>query len=166
MARKSAPKPESDYSWVDTEVKFKRDITDEHLRRAAGLHELPTHLWRGPGHSPDKDSIKEKIFCRAKSCALNPRCYAHLGISEALSLDKEAYIDSKRQQSTGPRDGPVGLRNLGATCYVRHTHLIPCSYLLTYRLMHFSKYGTTMSPFAMASIPLSMLLYVEPHSRG
>lgn len=106
-----------DWSWV-SEVRDASEITDDHRLRAAGLKDYD----KCPlAFSIDSDviPIKDKS-CTKKRCAGNPGCLNHLGIDKLLDeKGKEKFVEDKLVALSTRGEDPAGLRNLGATCYVR-----------------------------------------------
>ncbi|WVF71134.1 hypothetical protein IAT40_005931 [Kwoniella sp. CBS 6097] len=68
---------------------------------------------------PTKLKFKFKTpGCTAKGCKGNPWCYNHLGADKVMDPEgKQNYIKEHAEEIARIRDGPAGLRNLGATCY-------------------------------------------------
>ncbi|WWC89000.1 uncharacterized protein L201_003917 [Kwoniella dendrophila CBS 6074] len=137
MPPKKAPKP--DWSWTET-ITSPDQITQEHQRRAAGLQGLVPCPFNfslgGPSKYQDPDEeddiieidrkgkakanlyTKRVTGCTKKGCLKNPRCYNHLGAEEVVKPNaKEDYLDENAGIIPVEREGPAGLRNLGATCY-------------------------------------------------
>ena len=116
------------WSWIEnlSDPINRKEIVEEHVRTAYRLY-FPTHRC--------DDAVT--ITCK-KNCKQNPNCYAQLGIEKWLkpsekiaSEDNGSTVDSedddgtefeKRPTFKGPNDQlihlPVGLKNLGNTCYV------------------------------------------------
>ncbi|OCF31948.1 hypothetical protein I316_06331 [Kwoniella heveanensis BCC8398] len=70
-----------------------------------------------PAISKPKQKLKV-AGCTAKGCRSNPWCYNHLGADKVMDPEgKQKYIEEHAEEITSIRDGPAGLRNLGATCY-------------------------------------------------
>jgi ubiquitin carboxyl-terminal hydrolase 48 len=130
----------NDWSWVGTEVNRPEDITTLHRRRAAGLiggepcqpRFLPAN--NTTSHTldfDDQDGLSEASVlvtgdngrgmdgCTAKRCKKWHLCLNHLGAEEVVDQEgKKRYIEEALGPDVGVREGPAGLRNLGATCYV------------------------------------------------
>jgi ubiquitin carboxyl-terminal hydrolase 48 len=113
--------PLADWTWVGTEAKRAGDITSEHRRRAAGLVGGKPCSYRYKG--------KKDLGCTQGRCRGSPWCLNQLGAEEVGSCKisliqlvgpgaKAAYLE-KLGPEPRKRAGPAGLRNLGATCYVR-----------------------------------------------
>ncbi|WWC69883.1 uncharacterized protein I206_103826 [Kwoniella pini CBS 10737] len=128
-----------DWSWIE-DVSSPDEITPDHRRLAAGLgHLLPCPFnytsdkpqesrddqsddeifeVDSKGNSKSKAVIKKVQGCAKKGCKNNPRCYNHLGAEAILRSDaKQIYLDEHAEPIPIDREGPAGLRNLGATCY-------------------------------------------------
>lgn len=119
------PKSRKDnWAWVST-VESASDITDDHRLQAAGLTDLVPCTYP---FSVDDDvtPVKDKQ-CGKGRCKTNPACLSHLG-AETLSNEKgkEEYLERKLPVLDSRGEGPAGLRNLGATCYVSPCHLLSC----------------------------------------
>lgn len=87
--------PRHDWDWVGTEATRTEDITEQHLRRAAGWEggtccKLPT------GEKKQQDAEKSgpkgkgrkgpaNRACGEKACKDSPRCYNHLGGEQVSS---------------------------------------------------------------------------------
>ena len=123
------------WSWVDSlnDTVTTADITDEHIRRAYRLY-FPLH------HGSNFKGTKS---CKS-ACKQNPRCYSNIGIEKwvkgapKIEKDKDASDVSSQEDSEEDEDEedelekrrsytgknglsgfmPVGLKNLGNTCYV------------------------------------------------
>jgi len=121
----------NDWSWVD-QVKSARDITDNHRLAAAGLADVVPCTYAFPIFDGDETPAKDKR-CKKNYCETNPACYNHLGVTNLLdSRGKGKYVESKLSKRDEKRkEGiPAGLRNLGATCYVRLALSITCDFEL------------------------------------
>ncbi|KAE8539220.1 hypothetical protein D1P53_004316 [Cryptococcus gattii VGV] len=130
MARASQ-RPCPDWDWVGTEVQTPDKITLEHRRRAAGLvggvacprdlteHEEKSVSGNGETKVNGKGNWKKRESgCRAKSCKSNYMCYNNLGTEKLLEPDaKSEFVISNLGEVPEERNGPAGLKNLGATCY-------------------------------------------------
>ncbi|OXG77311.1 ubiquitin carboxyl-terminal hydrolase 48 [Cryptococcus neoformans var. grubii Br795] len=128
---KTSQKPCQDWDWVGTEVQTPAQITLEHRRRAAGLvggvachrdltgHERETATDDSEVKMNGKGAGKKKgTGCRAKGCKSNYMCYNNLGTEKLLEPDAKAeFVISNLGDVPEERNGPAGLRNLGATCY-------------------------------------------------
>ncbi|KZT28434.1 cysteine proteinase [Neolentinus lepideus HHB14362 ss-1] len=133
------------WSWVGTEVTSAAEITDEHLMFCCGLSER--NGWpicrnkyskvtspEFETSSAEPTDVNEDIVvisddektqgCSRRACRLNPNCLNYLGQDAWENEEKarEAYLKAANLKSD-PRDdmrtsgSPVGLKNLGATCY-------------------------------------------------
>ncbi|KIR98682.1 hypothetical protein L804_04261 [Cryptococcus deuterogattii 2001/935-1] len=95
---KASQKPCPDWDWVGTEVQTPDKITLEHRRRAAGLVgrvACPRDLTEHEGKSADGN-----------------------GETKLLEPDAKAdFVISNLGEVSEERNGPAGLKNLGATCY-------------------------------------------------
>jgi len=114
----------NDWSWVD-QVKSAREITDNHRLAAAGLTDVVPCTYAFPIFDGDETPVKEKK-CNKRYCETNPACYNYLGVTDLLDpRGKGKYVESKLSKRPEKRkEGiPAGLRNLGATCYVRTAFL-------------------------------------------
>ncbi|WWC94448.1 hypothetical protein V866_001294 [Kwoniella sp. B9012] len=132
---------QQDWSWIHT-VSSPDQITRQHRRRAAGLQGLIPCPFNFSLDTPtkvksedDEDEIievdakgkaKAKAIlsnnkvpgCTKQRCMKNPMCYNHLGVDQVVLPDaKNNYIDEHAGLIPVDREGPAGLRNLGATCY-------------------------------------------------
>ncbi|WWC62222.1 uncharacterized protein I303_104817 [Kwoniella dejecticola CBS 10117] len=125
-----------DWSWIPN-ITSPDDITPQHRRRAAGLGDLiPCPLGYsfetvpkgGEGNDDEilevdklgkeKAPVKKVNGCTRKGCKNNPRCYNHLGAVAILLPEAKAFFINKHAGDIPTeREGPAGLRNLGATCY-------------------------------------------------
>lgn len=105
-----------DWSWV-SEVNDASQITDDHRLRAAGLKN-PDKCLYAFSVDPDVTPLKDRT-CSKRRCAGNPGCLNHLGTNKVLDENgKEKFVEDKLVSLSTREDGPAGLRNLGATCYV------------------------------------------------
>ncbi|KAK8864689.1 hypothetical protein IAR55_001941 [Kwoniella newhampshirensis] len=127
MAKKANGKRNGpyDWEWVGTEVHAADQITPLHRRRAAGLvggkicsfDLTPPTLLKTDRSKGSKTTGKDNS-CRPKTCKGNPTCYNYLGANQVIAPGaKEDYLHEKLPVLPEMRDGPAGLRNLGATCY-------------------------------------------------
>lgn len=119
----------NDWSWID-QVKSARDITDNHRLAAAGLADVVPCTYAFPILDGDETPMKDKR-CKKNYCETNPACYNHLGVTDLLNpRGKGKYVESKLSKRAEKRkEGiPAGLRNLGATCYVRLALFITCDF--------------------------------------
>ncbi|WVQ80125.1 hypothetical protein IAT38_002226 [Cryptococcus sp. DSM 104549] len=117
-----------DWDWVGTEVHSASDITPQHRRRAAGLvggdvcpfslsPPTPAKANGAAGKTPSKGKdVAGK--CKANTCKGSYMCYNHLGVDKLLDPEaKKEAVNEKLGEIPEVREGPAGLRNLGATCY-------------------------------------------------
>ncbi|TFK76330.1 cysteine proteinase [Pluteus cervinus] len=134
------------WGWVGTEVQDAGDITHEHALRTCGLsrannHPFCTnkHVARGPpaqsqplGFPNNNEVAQDEIIdisddeqlCTKAGCKSNPYCLNYSGqekwddegkckkLFSKLSVEENIPEDDSRNL-----DLPVGLKNLGATCY-------------------------------------------------
>ncbi|KAF5373636.1 hypothetical protein D9758_000663 [Tetrapyrgos nigripes] len=131
----------STWGWVGTEASNTSEITTNHLLAACGLLDPSRPFCRNKfketsrASSTDPLAIKdtdddvivisddETPTCSKKSCKSNPFCLNYLGQDkwendEHQETFKElAKVGSNPSEETRIDDLPVGLRNLGATCY-------------------------------------------------
>lgn len=139
-----------DWSWVG-DISDPTEITDEHRLQAAGLTDLTPCTYVYPTCDPDIVPVKDK-GCNKKKCQTNPRCLNYVGIARLLEPEpkgKEKYIEEKWDKPVQRADGiPAGLRNLGATCYVRSMPSWSILFHLTSRRTRSSSCGIIMSLFA------------------
>lgn len=113
-----AKRAKHDWSWV-SEVDDASQITDDHRLRAAGLKDLERCSYAF-SLDPDIIPVKDK-GCTKKKCAGHPGCLNYLGVDKLLDeKGKGKFVEDKLVplKTRGDGDGPAGLRNLGATCYV------------------------------------------------
>ncbi|KAF8921110.1 cysteine proteinase [Mucidula mucida] len=131
----------SPWAWVGTEAIEASQITLEHRLMSCGLSHRNRHPFchnklkpkfkaKEPLTSVAADDViiisddDEEPTCSKKSCKLNPNCLNYLNVDTWASRDKarEEFFkaidlgDDLLDMSREP-DLPVGLRNLGATCY-------------------------------------------------
>ncbi|SJL00507.1 uncharacterized protein ARMOST_03820 [Armillaria ostoyae] len=129
------------WAWVGTEVVASSEITQEHLLATCGLSRrndysfcrnryAPDYLRPSPLPTDDAEdgviviSDDEEFTCTKQSCKYNPYCLNYLGqeLWEDEDRAKEAFLkaanigDDPLLNGRDP-DIPVGLKNLGATCY-------------------------------------------------
>ncbi|KAL5489782.1 hypothetical protein ACEPAI_4614 [Sanghuangporus weigelae] len=133
------------WNWIGTEAKHVSEITRDHCLRAAGLvvpgskrpcpnkFTKPKRRQSFPHQtvlkSEDSEDVivisdeDEDVSCEKKRCRDNPYCLNYLGQEKWEDEDKaqETYLklhlrrESPHSLSRGTN--PVGLKNLGATCY-------------------------------------------------
>ncbi|KAK0459838.1 uncharacterized protein EV420DRAFT_1629202 [Desarmillaria tabescens] len=129
------------WAWVGTEVATSSEITQEHLLATCGLSRRNDCSFCRNRYSPDyrlasspapddaEDGVivisdDEEFTCSKQSCKYNPNCLNYLGqeLWEDEDRAREAFLkaanigDDPLLHSRDP-DIPVGLKNLGATCY-------------------------------------------------
>ncbi|KAK0210866.1 hypothetical protein DFS33DRAFT_1252154 [Desarmillaria ectypa] len=129
------------WAWVGSEVATSSEITQEHLLATCGLSRRNDCSFcrnrYAPGYrrpslpAPDdaEDGViiisdDEQFTCSKQSCKYNPNCLNYLGqeLWEDEDRAREAFLkaanigDDPLLHSRDP-DIPVGLKNLGATCY-------------------------------------------------
>lgn len=134
-----------------TEVSREKDSTPVHRLRAAGIAGRPCRLKLdepedevvvvSDGTDEAGPSTSAVGKCSEKKCKHNPLCLNYVGGREVcptvfghgahahvLQLvrpeAKEAYVEQRLGPAPEIRDGPAGLRNLGATCYVSLRHAL------------------------------------------
>ncbi|KAH9993782.1 cysteine proteinase [Russula vinacea] len=137
---------DSPWGWVGTNVTDASGITEEHLLATCGFSRKSRHLFcankyrKHPvktvspvedalsGEEPAKDVViisdDETPSCSKKYCSKNPNCLNYLAQDrwEDAETSLKAYLTAT---NLGPDPNlqtrkvglPVGLRNLGATCY-------------------------------------------------
>ncbi|KAF8733688.1 hypothetical protein AX14_003618 [Amanita brunnescens Koide BX004] len=125
----------SPWGWVGTEVKAVSALTAEHVLATCGFSArnspslCPNRLTQGSAHDKlDNDIIvitdEETSQCSRKVCKNNPNCLNYLGQEKweddakasALFTKTIDFCQDPTEESKEP-DEPVGLKNLGATCY-------------------------------------------------
>ncbi|EIW65966.1 hypothetical protein TREMEDRAFT_11865, partial [Tremella mesenterica DSM 1558] len=115
------PKDKSDWSWVGTEVLKVEDITPLHRRRAAGLEgatQCPIRWQHDTSEIVKPIEITNGEKCTPARCRGKVKCYNHLGAEEVFEeKTKDRLLRESLPDNMEIRDGPAGLRNLGATCY-------------------------------------------------
>ncbi|KZP12614.1 cysteine proteinase [Athelia psychrophila] len=135
------------WGWVGTDVHDPAGITPEHRMRACGLYRESKHSYCSNKYASqkaarDKSASKQEVAsgeldddvivisddepppCSKKLCRGNPNCLNYLGQDKWEREDKakEAFVkaciseDNPVLDARDP-DVPVGLKNLGATCY-------------------------------------------------
>lgn len=137
-----------DWSWINAKRNSVDEITTHEARRAAGLVKITGSCSRlgayTAGSSRDSsynggdDKQPKTTPCTQKKCKSSARCYNHLGIHKVSHMSfsrlwqwvgdaaKVNYVEEKLGPEPTLRDvasgrHPAGLRNYGATCYVRPT---------------------------------------------
>jgi len=159
----------NDWSWAD-QVKTASDITDQHRLAAAGLTDVLPCTYAFPIFDGDEIPVKGKK-CNKRYCETNPACHNHLGVADLLdSGGKGKYVESKLSKRAEKRkEGiPAGLRNLGATCYVRSAFFDTlCNQQSRFgadiRQTHSSSCGSTISRSEMRSTR-ALLSRTPPYS--
>ncbi|THU87228.1 cysteine proteinase [Dendrothele bispora CBS 962.96] len=135
----------SPWGWVGKEASKASEITHEHLLTTCGLsirnpHSLCRNKFTETSRDPSPDPLAlrdtdggvivisddDEPVCSKKSCKNNPFCLNYLGQGkwegEFKAGMKESFMklaklgDDPSQEKRHP-DLPVGLKNLGATCY-------------------------------------------------
>ncbi|KAF7969279.1 hypothetical protein HWV62_27809 [Athelia sp. TMB] len=135
------------WGWVGTDVRDPARITSEHRMRSCGLSRGSKHSYCSNKYAPEKNvrdsgtrnqeaaggeldddviviSDDEPSPCSKKLCKGNPNCLNYLGQDKWEEEDKakDAFLKSSSLgenpvlEARDP-DVPVGLKNLGATCY-------------------------------------------------
>ncbi|KAJ1309785.1 hypothetical protein OPQ81_006550 [Rhizoctonia solani] len=102
----------SEWGWVGTEVNAAEDISPQHRAAACGFRK---HICKNNDDEPE---------CSVKACKANPNCCNHLGQQnwESEATARKSYLeaaglgDDPKASARNP-GLPVGLKNLGATCY-------------------------------------------------
>ncbi|KAJ6597092.1 cysteine proteinase [Mycena vulgaris] len=134
----------SSWGWVASEATDTSAITAEHLSMTCGLSKRNTHPFcrnkyaKLPARKPrthsrgeiEDDIIvissddEEDLNCTKKLCKNNPNCLNYLGQKKWEDEDdarelfmKVVNLGSNPAQDARDEDLPVGLKNLGATCY-------------------------------------------------
>ncbi|KAH8116817.1 cysteine proteinase [Phellopilus nigrolimitatus] len=135
------------WNWIGTDVKAVSEITEEHRLRASGLALLNSRRactnkylqksgeqQRAPQRltfeSEDPDDVivisdsEDEPLCDKKRCRDNPYCLNYLGQEKWEDEEgaEEAYLkvhlkEEDPENNSRKRTLPVGLKNLGATCY-------------------------------------------------
>ncbi|KAF9454646.1 cysteine proteinase [Macrolepiota fuliginosa MF-IS2] len=134
------------WTWVGSEVSRAADITPEHCLMAYGLssrnsNPLCMNKYTVSQVQPSQTPVNEKEptteegdiivisddegdRCTKKNCKLNPNCLNYLGQekweNEEIAMQeflKVATVGYNPTEDTRILELPVGLRNLGATCY-------------------------------------------------
>ncbi|KAI5119495.1 hypothetical protein M0805_009519 [Coniferiporia weirii] len=135
------------WNWIGTDVKHVSEITQAHRLRASGLAlsrskrpcsnkflkksaEPQRALQQSAVGSEDSDDVivisesEEEPPCDKKRCKDNPYCLNYLGQDkwEDEVRAEEAYLKARLEDENPEEDSrdptiPVGLKNLGATCY-------------------------------------------------
>ncbi|KAH9998092.1 cysteine proteinase [Russula compacta] len=137
---------DSPWGWVGTSVKDASGITQEHLLATCGFSRQSHHSFcankyrKRPaktvdnaeavvsGEGPEKDVViisdNESPICSKKYCSKNPNCLNYLAQDrwEDAEAALKAYLSATDlgpdpNHQTRKPSLPVGLRNLGATCY-------------------------------------------------
>ncbi|KAH7340859.1 hypothetical protein B0J17DRAFT_653080 [Rhizoctonia solani] len=125
----------SEWGWVGVEVNAAEDIGPQHRAAACGFRKRICKNKHAPRADPPPTqpgaeddvvviSSDDEPECSAKNCKANPNCCNHLGQRnwENETTAHKSYLEAARlgddPQSTARNPGlPVGLKNLGATCY-------------------------------------------------
>ncbi|KAJ7444900.1 hypothetical protein FB451DRAFT_1343700 [Mycena latifolia] len=137
----------SSWGWVASEVTQTSAITVEHLSATCGLSKRNAHPFcrnkyvklpprketkpRGHINGEIEDDIivissdeEEDLNCTKKLCKNNPNCLNYLGQKKWENEEdarelfmKVANLGNDPAQDARDEDLPVGLKNLGATCY-------------------------------------------------
>ncbi|KAK2466793.1 hypothetical protein APHAL10511_001051 [Amanita phalloides] len=135
--KRSAPSDSktSLWGWVGTEAKDVSGITAEHILATCGFTArnsyslCPNRFVQGPaGDKLDNDIIvisdDEISQCSKKVCKPNPNCLNYLGqekwekdLKACALFAKTLDLGEDPTEQSRESDQPVGLKNLGATCY-------------------------------------------------
>ncbi|KAH9981004.1 hypothetical protein BGW80DRAFT_1267806 [Lactifluus volemus] len=137
---------DSPWGWVGTSVTDASDITEEHFLATCGFSRRSHHLFCAnkyqkrpaktvdpseavvPSEEPIKDVViisdDETPTCSKKFCSRNPNCLNYLAQDrwEDADVALKTYLSTMElgadpDLQTRKPGLPVGLRNLGATCY-------------------------------------------------
>ncbi|QRW14456.1 ubiquitin carboxyl-terminal hydrolase [Ceratobasidium sp. AG-Ba] len=123
----------SEWGWVGTEIHSATDIGPQHRATACGFrkpicknkHAPKTATPVDPNDDDDIVIISDdETECTAKGCKTNPNCCNYMGQAKwqheasarKLFLEAAGLGTDPREESRAS-DHPVGLKNLGATCY-------------------------------------------------
>ncbi|KDQ34247.1 hypothetical protein PLEOSDRAFT_152885 [Pleurotus ostreatus PC15] len=137
----------SPWSWVDTEIQDVNKISHEHRLAACGFSsrngypfcsnkfsdtsqtKVPESSKGGDGNNDDNVIIvtddESQPECSKKACKNNPKCLNYLGQETWVAEEGAAWKEYIKMMAMGEDplldsrdpDVPVGLKNLGATCY-------------------------------------------------
>ncbi|KAJ7632814.1 cysteine proteinase [Roridomyces roridus] len=111
----------SSWGWVGSEAEDVSNITQEHMAAACGLSQRNTPV----NGEIDEDIIvissddeEDDPNCVKRTCRNNPNCLNYLG-QKTWKDEEEAREVFMKDPADDARDAdlPVGLKNLGATCY-------------------------------------------------
>ncbi|CAE6483095.1 unnamed protein product [Rhizoctonia solani] len=126
----------SEWGWVGTEVTAAEDIGPQHRAAACGFrkHICKNKFAPRADPPPTKSSAEDDVVvissdddepeCSIRACKANPNCCNHLGQRswENEATARQSYLEAA-ELGDDPKDStrnstlPVGLKNLGATCY-------------------------------------------------
>ncbi|CAE7168504.1 unnamed protein product [Rhizoctonia solani] len=126
----------SEWGWVGTEVSAAEDIGPQHRAAACGFrkrickNKFAPRVDPPPAKSGAEDDVvvissdDDEPECSIRACKANPNCCNHLGqrVWENEATSRKSYLeaaglgDDPKASTRGP-ELPVGLKNLGATCY-------------------------------------------------
>ncbi|KAF7294772.1 hypothetical protein MIND_01014800 [Mycena indigotica] len=126
------------WGWVLSEAKTVSEITNDHLLATCGMSALNTHRFCRNKYSPrlkeappnDEDIIvisddDDDLQCSKRSCKTNPNCLNYIegqkqweSEADAREMFLEVANLGRDPTEDDRKNGvPVGLKNLGATCY-------------------------------------------------
>ncbi|CUA74929.1 ubiquitin carboxyl-terminal hydrolase 48 [Rhizoctonia solani] len=126
----------SEWGWVGTEVGAAEDIGPQHRAAACGFRKRICKNKSAPRVDPPpaKSGAEDDVVvissdddepeCSIKACKANPNCCNYLGQRnwENEATARKSYLEAA-ELGDDPKDSgrdsglPVGLKNLGATCY-------------------------------------------------
>ncbi|KAG8727339.1 hypothetical protein FRC12_022595, partial [Ceratobasidium sp. 428] len=128
----------SEWGWVGTEVQSADGIGPQHRATACGFRKHICKNKQAPTKAPTQlaaphDAEDEVVVisddepeCSVKTCKTNPNCCNYLGqgkwLNESKSSARKLFLEAAGlgpdpQDESRAADHPVGLKNLGATCY-------------------------------------------------
>ncbi|KAG9126666.1 hypothetical protein FRC07_002539 [Ceratobasidium sp. 392] len=126
----------SEWGWVGTEVHSATDIGPQHRAAACGFRKPICKNKQAPAKAPIQPAVPQdpdddvvvisddEPECSIKACKSNPNCCNYLGqgkwVNEASARKlflEAAGFGADPQDESRITSHPVGLKNLGATCY-------------------------------------------------
>ncbi|CAE6449091.1 unnamed protein product [Rhizoctonia solani] len=125
----------SEWGWVGTEINAAEDIGPQHRAAACGFrkHICKNEHARRADPPPAKSGAEDDVVvissddrpeCSIRACKANPNCCNHLGQQkwENEATARKSYLEAAGlsddpESSARDPELPVGLKNLGATCY-------------------------------------------------